>query len=521
MLKIQAYLIVLVVTITAATSHARGASNALGTQPTDEQPNVLLIVADDMGYGDLGSFGSKQIETPHLDELAAAGIRATSGYVCGSVCAPSRAGLLTGRYPQNFGFEHNLGGTNPNVVPNARNGIPADERLMSDYLKALGYRTGLVGKWHVGEATEAMLPNQRGFDSFMGMRHGSGTFFPQQQDFRIYRNGRELTKDDVREPYLTDWFTTEALEFIAGEGPGAETNSGEPIDADDPWFLFLSYTTPHTPLQAKDDDLERFSHIPHRGRRTYAAMQWSMDQNIGRIIDALRDSGELDNTLIVFMSDNGGAVEGSNALNAPLRGAKGTFLEGGIRVPFIFHWPAGGLSGGKVYDRPFISLDLTSTFISAAGGEMPERTGRYWNARRAEEIANKPLLDGTDLLPHLRGEDKADPHEAIFFRMTLRNLAVRKGDWKLLTSVNMLPSLFNVADDPSELTDRYQEMPELAAELQELLNAWQFGLEDTPHWLEDPYWQAVSHGRLTREYQLRQPERQEAYSGREQDVRNR
>ncbi len=490
---------------TALATHAASAAS--------ERPNVLLIMADDLGYGDLGCFGSKQIDTPNLDALAADGVRATDGYVCASICSPSRAGLLTGRYPQNFGFEHNIGGVNNNATPNARNGIPAGERTLGDFMKSAGYRTGIIGKWHVGHAIPEMLPNARGFDTFFGILDGHCDYFPKSTDRFLLRNGQPV--EAVREGYTTDWFTNEAIEFINGNGPGAETHDGSDIDASDPWFLFLSYTAPHTPLQAKPEDLERFSHIPDAGRRTYAAMIWNMDQNIGRVVDTLREQGELDNTLIVFLSDNGGAVDANNACNAPLRGSKGTFLEGGVRVPFIFHWPAGGLKGGTTFERPFISLDLTPTFIKAAGGELPERP----QATRGR-FADKPLLDGVDLLPFLRGEAQGDPHEAIYLRMALRQQVVRRGDWKLQTGVHALPELFNVRDDPSELDDKILEHREMAESMQTLLNDWQHALEDAPHWLEPPYWQMVSFQRYQRPYQLVQPERDEAYSGRVADVRS-
>ena len=332
------------------------------------------------------------------------------------------------------------------------------------------------------------LPNARGFDYFFGMRNGNHAYFPTARRNRLYRNGEPI--DTIEEPYLTDWFTSDAIDFI-----------GEPGET--PWLMYLSYNTPHTPLQAKDEDLERFAHIPHQGRRTYAAMQWCMDYNIGRIIEHLRATDQLDNTLIVFMSDNGGSVDASNACNAPLNGQKGIALEGGIRVPLIFHWPAGGLVGGTTYERPIIAFDLLPTFLAAAGeGEMPGN------------------LDGVDLLPFLRGDTGGDPHDVLFWRKTLRDTAVRKGDWKLITSVHHLPMLFNLKEDISEQHNVFADHPDIAEDLQQEINRWQESLADTPNLVEGNNWLTRTRRLYDRPFQLVQPERDEAYSGRPRDVRS-
>ena len=463
---------------------------ATASEIQSAQPNILLILADDMGYGDLGCYGSQQIETPVLDRLAAEGIRCTQGYVAASVCAPSRAGLLTGRYPQRIGFEHNLTSNQPTIVPEQL-GIRLDHRTLGDYLREAGYRTGIVGKWHVGEVVDAFHPNQRGFEFFFGMLNGSHNYFPTLEKNRLEFNGEPI--DAVRTPYLTDWLTDEAIDFVQHE-------------TSQPWFLLLSYNTPHTPLQAKQSDLARFEHIPHQGRRTYAAMQWSMDQNIGRLLDQLRVSGQFENTLLVFFSDNGGSVSASHACNAPLFGMKGTFYEGGIRVPFLFSWPL-GLPREIVYDRPLISLDLLPTFLAAAGAEMPvewEGTGRNRHRR---------TFDGVNLLPFLRGNNADRPHETLFWRMSLRAMAVRHGDWKLHLPIHQLPILTNLKHDVSEQQNRFAEFPDKATELLTLLNTWQESLNDTPHWHEQVYWQGYNRRLHERDYRLTQPERDEDYSG--------
>lgn len=452
-----------------------------------QQPNILMILADDMGYGDLGCYGSLQIETPVLDKLAASGIRCTDGYVCANVCAPSRAGLLTGRHPQRFGFEHNLNRSFPTLPE--RLGVPVEQKTIADHLKAAGYRTSLIGKWHIGDSVPGMLPNARGFDYFFGMRTGSHNYFPKPDKNNLFRNDDPVKKID--HPYLTDWFTHEAIAQMTGD--------------EKPFFCFLSYNTPHTPMQAKEEDLSRFTHIKGKRRQIYAAMQWNMDQNIGRIIAHLREQELLENTLIVFYSDNGGSVTASHACNAPLRGMKGSFLEGGIRVPFIFSWPK-GLPSGTTFTHPFTSLDLLPTFVAAAGKELPPRETK----KGRKKIIN---YDGHNLLPFLRGKNKEAPHKAIHWRMTMRGAAIREGDWKLLVNVHTPPALYNLADDISEQKNLYHEMPDKVADLWLKLNQWQESLEDTPHWQEDPYWQGYNRKLYSYTYWLTQPGRDEKYLG--------
>jgi len=458
--------------------------------PALSKPNLLIILADDMGYGDLGCYGSKQIETPNLDKMAAAGVRCTDGYVSGNVCAPSRAGLLTGRYQERFGFEHNLNRNFPTFPE--RLGIPKEQKTIADHLKAAGYRTGIVGKWHVGDSIPEMLPNARGFDFFFGMHGGGHHYFPTPEKHSLMRNEEKVT--EIRVAYLTDWFSEEAMDFMrAGK------------DDEKPWFLFLSYNTPHTPMQAKEEDLARYPHIKHERRRAYAAMQWCMDLNVGKIVEVLRETGQLDDTLIVFFSDNGGSVTASYACNAPLRGMKGSFLEGGIRVPFIWHWPK-GLPQGTTFSHPFISLDLLPTFMAAAGAEMPERVTK----KGKKKVVN---WDGTNLLPYLTGEKNSAPHETLYWRMIMRGAAVREGDWKLLLNVHTPPALYNLKDDVSELKNLYGEKPEIVERLWEKLNVWEESLEDTPHWVEDPYWQGYNRKLYRHEYWLTQPEREDDYRG--------
>ena len=452
-----------------------------------DRPNLLLIVADDMGYGDLSCYGSLQIKTPHLDRLAANGVRFTNGYVSSSVCSPSRAGLMTGRYGSRFGYEHNL--HSPEHLQPEYIGIPLDEPLMSERLKTLGYRTGLIGKWHLGESVPGHHPNQRGFDYFFGMLNGSHQYWPTSTKNHLWRNDQKI--DQIVTPYLTDWFTLEARDFIRD---GAADKEG-------PWFLFLSYNTPHSPMQAKDDDIARYAHIKDEKRRIYCAMQHCLDWNIGTIVEELKASGQLENTLIAFISDNGGSVEVSHAVNAPLRGGKGTFLEGGIRVPTIYHWPA-VLSPG-VYQHPVTALDLMATFVAAAGGVPPEPGVRQ--TREGINPKKGPIYDSVNLIPFLIGERSGTPHQILFWRMALRGSAVREGSWKLLRANNLLPQLFNLADDVGETNNLINTEAEIAMDLLAKLNTWEASLERNPIVISTPNWSSYNRRLYERKYSLTQP----------------
>ena len=246
-----------------------------GTLAAD-QPNILLILADDMGYGDLECLGSKHLRTPHLDALAASGVLCRQGYVASPVCSPSRAGLLTGRDPRRFGYEGNLNqtaehyATRPELL-----GLPPGEHTLANHLQAAGYATALVGKWHQGTGP-GFHPNERGFDHFCGMLGGSHNYFPQPGRHQLQRNGIPLKK--FSSDYLTDFFTDEALAWLAAQQASARNQ---------PWFLFLSYNAPHTPMQAREEDLAMFAHIDDKKRRTYAAMMFALDRGVGRVLKYL------------------------------------------------------------------------------------------------------------------------------------------------------------------------------------------------------------------------------------------
>ena len=434
-----------------------------------------------MGYGDLSCYGSTQIKTEHLDRLAAGGIRFTDAYVAASVCAPSRAGLLTGRYQQRFGFEHNL--STPDYVKPEAVGIPLDETLVSDRLKGLGYRTGIIGKWHVGEALDGHHPNARGFDYFFGMLGGSHSYWPTPEKNRLMRNRDKISEID--EPYLTDWFSQEAIKFVSK-------------DDQRPWFLYLSFNTPHTPMQAKDEDLAKFDNIQPARRQRYCAMQHCMDQNIGKILAKLESTGQLENTLIVFASDNGGSVTASSAINAPLNGMKGTFLEGGLRVPMIMHWPK-QIKPSQVYKHPVITLDLVNTFVGAAGGTIePETVGK---GKRAYE----KIYDGVDLIPFVTGEIARSPHESLFWRMALRGSAIRHGNWKLIQTPHHPTMLFDLSSDVSEQNNLADQHPEKVAELTRRYADWSESLKANPKWISGNNWSRYNRKLYDIDYELVQP----------------
>ena len=443
-----------------------------------DQPNILVILADDMGYGDLSCFGSRQINTPNIDSLAEAGVRCTNAYVTSSVCAPSRAGLMTGRYPNRFGFEHNIVGASE-YYNYETTGLPNDEITIANRLKEAGYRTGCIGKWHLGVHLEHFHPNARGFDYYFGRFKGHG-YFPKVEDRQIYRQDKPVDRIEI--PYTTDWYTKEAIDFIGDGG------------SDEPWFLYLAHDTPHTPLQAKPKDLQRFAHIENKRRRTICAMQHCLDENVGKLISHLKTTRQFESTLIVFLSDNGGVTNGANhSINAPLNGQKSTFWEGGIRVPMIYCWPNKIEAGGK-YDPMVSTLDFTPTFMAAAGKTLPKE------ARKTQK-----RIDGVDLLPHLTGKSKSPPHTELYWRISHRGAAVRHGDWKLVRTPHRPVMLYDLSNDVSEQNNLAAEQPELANDLMKKLAKWEESFKDTPRWFSNNRWKKTNRKHYESEYVLEQP----------------
>ncbi|RME71111.1 MAG: sulfatase [Verrucomicrobia bacterium] len=424
--------------------------------PAKRPPNIVLLFADDAGYADFGFQGSREFRTPHLDRLAAEGIRFSQGYVSASVCGPSRAGLMTGRYQQRFGYhENNVPGymSEVSAADGPEMGLPVEEKTMGDYLKARGYRTAVFGKWHLGGA-DRFHPLRRGFDEFYGFRGGDRDYFPfrNEPSDAMRKMERGFGQFEEHEGYLTDVLAEEACGFIERH-------------ADRPFFVYLAFNAVHTPMQATPEDLEQFPELTGK-RRELAAMTLALDRACGRVLDTLERLGLEENTLVVFTNDNGGPSDKNASDNSPLSGTKSNHLEGGIRVPYLVRWPA-QLPAGVVYDKPVITLDLLPTFLAAAGAG-------------ADEIEALPL-DGVNLLPYLQGKRDDAPHDILFWKKGVR-AAVRSGQWKLIRFPDRPAMLFDIEQDPSELHDLAGAHPDLVKELFYKLYQWEMQLE-RPRWM--------------------------------------
>jgi arylsulfatase A-like enzyme len=397
------------------------------------QPNIVIFYADDLGWGELGCQGyTKDIPTPHIDALAKNGLRFTNGYVAATYCSPSRAGLMTGRYPTRFGHEFN---TVANTV-----GLRSDQTTIATRLKTLGYATIAVGKWHLGNQPETR-PTKRGFDEFYGTLNNTPFFHPTNFiDSRISNDVREVTDDTF---YTTDAYADRSLDWL-------EKNKNKP------WFLYLPFNAQHAPLQAPKKYLERFPKITDEKRQLFAAMLASMDDAIGRVMGKIRALGQEENTLVFFIADNGGPTASTTSQNGPLRGFKMTTFEGGPRVPFIAQWK-GKIPAGKTYDLPVMNLDVLPTAIIAAGG----KTDPSWQ------------LDGVDLMPYLTGKQTSRPHQTLYWRYGPQ-WAIRHGDLKLVVSKggSGQPELYDLATDIGESKDLASAQPAKVKELQALWDKW-------------------------------------------------
>jgi len=416
-----------------------------------DKPNVLIIFADDLGYADIGVHGGKAVPTPNIDALAASGVRCTSGYVTCPYCSPSRAGMLTGRAQTRFGHEFN-----PHVGKEAELGLPLDQRTIANELHDVGYATALIGKWHQG-FDKPHHPNSRGFDEFFGFLVG-GHNYAQHPDAdpefgsghshnMIYR-GDKLQKLDG---FLTDIFTDEAIGFM-------DRNKQKP------WMLYLAYNAVHTPLEISPSIAARIpAGVTDNDRRGYLGLLLGLDDAIGRVTDYLRKSGADKNTLVFFVSDNGGAgrkpyLAYNTGVNTPLRGDKGQTLEGGIRVPFFASWP-GKLPAGKTYDHPVSTLDFLPTACALAGAKHVD------------------AIEGVNLLPFLKGESQSAPHATLAWRFGPQK-AIRQGDWKLTderdfdTKTQSGWRLYDLSKDIGEAHDLSAQFPEKKAELIKLWEEW-------------------------------------------------
>ena len=444
---------------------AAGAFAAGNVSGSDLRPNILLILTDDQGYHDLSCYGAADFQTPNIDRLAASGVRFTDGYVTAPQCGPSRAGLLTGVHQSRFSYLDN----------NSQQGLPPPNvvQILPELLKARGYTTGIIGKWHI--ATDPRADGhpirsgnnawERGFDFVLTHSSGHSHFFPYRPDGAKWMTDRkleprlelkretetvsELVDGLPADTYLTDYFSEQASEFI-------RRNQKEP------WFLFLSYNAPHTPSVAREDKLQKYTSIDDKMRRQLAAMMDSVDEGVGHVLAELEKTGQTRETLIFFLSDNGGPTDKNGSRNNPLSGKKGDVHEGGIRVPFIMSWP-GTIPSGQVLSGPVISLDILPTSLAAAGAEtLPA------------------IHDGKNLLPWLKG-DAACPNEELFWFWRSK-AAIRIGslketrngnDVKAVDGTTIPGNIFaDLAENPQELPSKAIVSPEKKQMLASRLDQW-------------------------------------------------
>lgn len=437
----------------------------------DNLPNLVVIMTDDMGYADVGFNGCTDIPTPAIDRIAGQGMRFTQGYVSFPVCGPSRAGLLTGRYQDRFGFT-----TNPSIDPNNPiSGLPVEEETIAQVLRKAGYKSAIIGKWHMGTNT-VFHPLERGFDYFYGFLSGGHRYFPEEltltdlsqvtekwqwYNTKIIENRTPVETDE----YLTDEFSNAAVEFI-----------NKQVEDDQHFMLYLAYNAPHTPLQATEKYLSRFPNIRDEKRKTYAAMVSAVDDGVERILSTLQENGIDGNTIVVFLSDNGGATNNASD-NGHLRGHKSDLFEGGIRVPFAMRWK-GVIPAGQIYEKPVSSLDIMGTIV----------------ARAKVEINPVRPLDGVDLIPYLTGDSTGYPHDYLFWRKWEQNaMAVRHGNDKLVANRQMdqnPPVMFNIESDSSEKVNIKSSQQKKAGELLQEWQKWNSQMKDRvfPTLGEDVWW---------------------------------
>ena len=476
-------------------------------------PNVVLIVADDLGFNDITHYGGGiaggRVPTPNIDSIARGGVNFRNGYSGNATCAPSRAAMMTGRYATRFGFEFTptpkqfmkaiTGTARPDqlrppiyhaereadLIPYEDMGLPTTEITIAKLLQGAGYHTVQVGKWHLGDNPQ-FRPYSHGFDESLSHLHAASMYLPPKhpnvvnsiQDFDpidkfLWAAEPWVVRFKDQEPfqppkYMTDYLTDEAVKVVA-----ANKNR--------PFFMYLAYNAPHTPLQATREDYDALSFIPDHTMRVYAAMIRSLDRNIGRVLQSLKDQGLDDNTLVIFTSDNGGAhYIGLDGLNSPYRGWKATFFEGGIHVPFFMRWP-GVIPKGSTVNAPVSHFDIFATAAAAAGRPVP---------------TDRPI-DGVNLLPFITKASSDRPHETLFWRTDTYRV-VRDGDWKLQVSERPQKDwLFDLAADPTEKVNLAAKEPERLAALKAKLATWDKAQRK-------PMWPSLGEGAIPIDKSLKQ-----------------
>ena len=416
----------------------------------DSKPNIIIILADDAGYSDFGFMGSDEIKTPNLDQLALDGVVFNNAYVSASVCSPSRAGLLTGMYQQRFGHECNLDS-------DVNNSFDPNQITIAEALKTEGYTTGLIGKWHLGDKTQNH-PLKNGFDYFWGFISGARNYFydPNEVNRNSIRNVVENYSQTKFEGYLTDVLGEKAISFI-------DKNN----QSNNPFFLFLSFNAPHTPMQAKEEVLQKFKDNP---RQVYASMMWSMDEAIGNVIDALKENNQYDNTIIYFLSDNGAAMS-NNASPFPYKGWKGNQYEGGIKTPMVMTWK-NKIKSNTQFDGFISALDIFKTSLEVSN-------------------VNDDLMvnaDGKNIMNYLN--DNITQNENLFWRKD-KMATVRSGNYKLIRLNDTSTVLYNIENNYFEDLDLKLKEPSVHDSLFKLLLAWEDRLID-PNWIENKDWNIVT-----------------------------
>ncbi|RCL33891.1 MAG: hypothetical protein DBX01_05100 [Puniceicoccaceae bacterium] len=415
------------------------------------KPNILFILVDDMGYADISVLGQKKYRTPHIDAIFHGGTYFTNGYVTNSVCAPSRAGLITGRLGSYFGFEANL--PESSHLPDSTIGLDPEQKTIADVLKPVGYKSICIGKWHLGYNDDLFHPNNRGFDEFFGLLGGSRSYYKIDYDRgnSLQYNGSFIDEPD--DMYITDYLTDKAVALIKHQVK---------LTPEQPFFMYMSYTAPHVPMHAKESDLERVAHIEKELRRTYAAMVLCVDDNVGRLQACLDELGISDNTLIVFLSDNGGPIA-NGSWNGQLRGNKGSLWEGGIRVPFALKWP--GVIPAKKMNHTFVSsVDLLPTFAAVSGADQ----------------FGPVATDGMNLMPLLQGEAGEYRDRAFFWRRgDMKNVAVRYRNYKYIMNRRTNEEyLFDLRKDISERDNMAVFMPDYTDALRTIQAKWEASVPD-------------------------------------------
>lgn len=463
------------------------------------KPNIIVILADDMGYADISAYNIHRFSTPNIDRIGLEGVRFTDGYATAPVCGPSRAALLTGRYQNRFGFEYNNGPAQRDLAEGL--GLAVGEITIAQLLKEDGYYTGMIGKWHLG-SDKQFYPMNRGFDEFVGFLPGETSYIdphlpgvhasygPIGDDALAVKTPTTVNDDDLggrlsriskafqRGPlnqviegpnrqvvhndqeYLTDYWGDRAVDFVQKQSKAGQ-----------PYFLYLAFNAPHAPHMVTAKYYDRFPQIQNHEERVYAAMIAALDDNVGRVLDAVAAAGQTNNTIIYFASDNGCAAYFPGLCSCtPLRGGKLSYYEGGVRVPFMMRWP-GHIKAGLVYRDVVSLLDLLPTSVAAAGGKLP--TDRVY--------------DGVNLMPYLTGRKTGPPHNALEWR-ALPLFSIRQGDWKLWESVNDKTGkygeyklLFNLKDDLNETTNLADKDPQKVKELEGLIHQWAKAMTD-PKW---------------------------------------